>query len=144
MDNKETLLEIYKAVLLNGKFNKDDEIINQKLCEITDDLLNNKKFCTRCKEIKSLDEYYIYKNRPNKYCRKCHNINRRKYKRVQNRKPRESVKKIKGFGALSEDIQKDIIKCISLKISYKTIAERHNIGYSTLCSWIYKKTIPME
>lgn len=86
------------------------------------------KKCLQCHEDKPLSDYYVSIKKYGTLhprCRPCHNENRLKY----------NVKKKCGFGKLSEDVQRDIIKLIEAKTKLVVIVEKYNIPYSTLSYW---------
>ena len=92
------------------------------------------KLCQKCNMVKTMDSYYKRSNSMvYKYCKKCHNGTRNSYNK--SKKKTSEGKKLRGFYGLELHIQQDILKDIHLKFTYKTISEKYNIPYSSLCSW---------
>lgn len=93
-----------------------------------------KKYCKGCDTIKILDEdFYKAGASHQKYCKSCHNSNRKYY--AQNPKVKERIKKELGFKKIDEETRKNILHDISIKINYKEIAAKYNLVYQSLVLW---------
>lgn len=93
----------------------------------------NKKLCLMCNEVKNLESgFYRAGVTYQKYCKPCHNANRKKYTIKYNYVKKNNPK---GFAKLPEDIRKKILYDISVRINYKEIAKKYNLNYKTLLSW---------
>ena len=89
------------------------------------------KLCRKCEKVKPLEGgFYKAGASYQKYCIPCHNERRYDYAQTY-----KYEKKPKGFGKLSEDIRKKILYDISVRLTYKEIAEKYDIKYMTLLSW---------
>ena len=86
------------------------------------------KLCLKCKETKSLEEWF-YKTTQSwqSYCISCHNKRRDDYPRYK--------KKEKGFAKLPEEKRKGIIDDISRGKNYTETALKYGIVYWTLLRW---------
>ena len=96
-----------------------------------------KKLCRNCNEVKDLEGgFYKAGTSWQKYCIPCHNRKRCDYGRTYKYEKRPT-----GFSKLPEDIRKKILYDISVRITYKEIAEKYNINYKTLLSWKHKEIL---
>ena len=92
------------------------------------------KHCTKCSELKDLSEFYKSRSA----CKPCYNAGRKLQPSYK------TSRKATGFSKLDADVQDDIIELMGTE-SLKSIADKHNIKYSTLTYWkrrgqIAKKT----
>jgi hypothetical protein len=108
-------------------------------------VIGNKKICRMCNIVKDLDnDFYDINKSKSKYCKPCHNSNRKKYK-FQKPKPKIREKKPTGFNKLPKEIQDDILYMLSIKYTFKEIAEKYkeHLKYKTLCTWKRQNKIPI-
>ena len=96
------------------------------------------KLCLQCDTKKLLIDYYKSGNGFHKYCKKCHNKNRKKYK--YNTKILDGSKR--GFLGLDKEIQDKMKIDIKNKVNFAQIARTYKISYDTL-RWWKKKGIPL-
>jgi len=98
--------------------------------------LSDMKLCIGCDVQKPYTEYWIaVRGKHERYhsrCKPCH---------VKQRAVTRPPKKIRGFLALPEDIQKDIVDMLNRKEKKKTIAKKHGLNYGTFFSWVSKGNI---
>jgi hypothetical protein len=90
-----------------------------------------------CNIVKDLDnDFYNINKSKSKYCKPCHNKNRKKYK-FQKPKTIIKKKKLTGFYKLPKEVQDDILYMISIKYTLKEIAEKYkeHLKYKSLCLW---------
>jgi hypothetical protein len=103
--------------------------------------MDNLKLCKACNQIKNLDGDF-YKAGPlcyQKYCKLCHNANRKNY--AQNSNKPNHIKKVVGFQKIDEETRKKILHDISIKINYREIASKYKIPYQTLVLWKRKNLL---
>lgn len=96
------------------------------------------KKCKQCGEIKPLTDYYIAISNTHirhPRCKPCHNKFRN----------RNKVKKVRGFLALDEQIQNNIIEMLKApkRNKLKKIASDNNIAYTTFLQWYHSGQIPI-
>jgi hypothetical protein len=160
----EDFLFIKFNVLTNGDIIYDDEVYDnlferkkrgewgalietrgEKCCwyneyESGDPPKKDVKYCSGCDEVKDVNNFYKSGNK--KYlqskCKKCSNGNRKNYKR----KKVKREKKLKGFEALSEEMQKSILNDLHIKLTKKSIAKKNKLNYQSFLRWIKKDTFP--
>ena len=95
------------------------------------------KLCRMCDKVKDLEGgFYKAGNSYQRNCIPCHNIKRYDYAHKY-----KYTKKVKGFQKLPEDIRKKILYDISIKLTYKEIADKYKIKYTTLLSWKKKNLL---
>jgi hypothetical protein len=103
----------------------------------------DQKICRMCKIVKNVnDDFYNIGLSKSKYCKPCHNKNRKNFKvKKQVYKPRpkksQSQKKSSGFKTLSKEIQEDIIHMLNVKYTKKEIHEKYkeHFKYQTFLRW---------
>lgn len=106
----------------------------------SNDKSNDNKICRICKEVKNVEiDFYNIGKSKSKYCKKCHNKQRKKYKikKVIYKPKEKSEKKNIGFARLPAEVQEDIKYMISIKYTKKEIAEKYKdlVKYQTLLRW---------
>lgn len=95
------------------------------------------KLCQKCQQVKNLEiGFYKAGNSWQKLCKICHNEKRCEYSQSYNYKKRS-----KGFEKLPEEVRKNILYDISVRINYKNIAKKYNLNYQTLSIWKRKGLI---
>lgn len=103
--------------------------------------MTNQKICRMCDVVKDLEnDFYDINKSKSKYCKPCHNKNRQKYrfqKPKSKPKNKDKEKKSTGFQKLPKEIQDDILYMISVKYTFKEIAEKYkeHLKYKSLCLW---------
>jgi hypothetical protein len=100
--------------------------------------MSDLKICRMCNIVKDLNDFYDINKSKSKYCKPCHNKNRQKYRFQKPKREREEKeKKPTGFQKLSKEIQDDILYMISVKYTFKEIAEKYkeHVKYKSLCLW---------
>lgn len=89
------------------------------------------KLCLQCDTEKLLIDYYKAGKGFHKYCKKCHNKNRKKYKY----NTREIGKPRIGFLDLDKEIQDKMKLDIKNKVSLAQISRTYKISYDALRGW---------
>ena len=95
--------------------------------------MNNMKLCKDCEKIQDLSEFYKAGKSYQSRCKPCHNNKRKDWKNISKYVPR--IKKITGFRALDDELQKEILWKMSGRVSMKKICTQHDLNYSTFKRW---------
>jgi len=124
------------------------EKLKERFLSLTEELrMRDVKYCKRCDKVKIVNEFYkTFNSKKTKtsktyyqtYCKKCSNVDRNNYKRTYV-KP---VKKLKGFEALDEEMQKSILYDLHIKLTKKSIAIKNKLNYQAFLRWTKKDTFP--
>jgi hypothetical protein len=97
------------------------------------------KMCKGCKEVKQLDtEYYRAGKFYQSLCKICHNIKRYEYPLSKSNYQKRAI----GFDKLMPTKQQEIMYDVYVKLSYRKIAAKTGIKYSTLLHWKNHGKIP--